>query len=330
MVAVFAALTSGGAASPRSEQAAELRAENAALAAKSRSALLELYALEQEQAAAQARSASIRGELDELELRRERVQVQLAVARHSLRVAERHLADRLRALYQSGQTDPVAVLLGSESLDEAMTSLESLRSVAAHDRQTVAQVRGARRGLAAASRALAARTAELRAARVAAERTAAALAGARAEREAYLARLASQRGLNSRQIDRLDAAASEAQARSEQIAAPVHAAGSVQTQVPRSAPAPAVPVAGPRALTVVATGYSLPGRTATGLPVGWGVVAVDPSVIPLGTTMTIPGYGVGIAADTGPGVYGASIDLWFPSIAQALAWGKRIVTVTLH
>ena len=66
VVAVFAALTSGGAASPPSEQAAELRAENVALAAKSRSALLELYALEQEQAAAQARIASIRGELDEL------------------------------------------------------------------------------------------------------------------------------------------------------------------------------------------------------------------------------------------------------------------------
>jgi peptidoglycan DL-endopeptidase CwlO len=329
VVAVFAALTSGGAASPPSEQAAELRAENAALAARSSSALLELYALEQEQAAAQARVASIRGELDELEERRRRVQVRLAVARYSLRVAERHLADRLRALYQRGQTDPVAVLLGSESLDEAMTSLESLRSVAAHDRQTVAQVRGARRGLAAAYRALAARTAELRAARAAAERTAAALAGARAEREAYLARLASQRGLNSRQIARLDAAAGAAQARSEQFAASVPAA-SVQTQVPRSAPATAVPVAGPRTLTVVATGYSLPGRTATGIPVAWGVVAVDPSVIPLGTKMTIPGYGVGIAADTGPGVYGTSIDLWFPSIAQALAWGKRLVTVTLH
>jgi 3D (Asp-Asp-Asp) domain-containing protein len=64
--------------------------------------------------------------------------------------------------------------------------------------------------------------------------------------------------------------------------------------------------------------------------VGWGVVAVDPSVIPLGTRLTIPGYGEGIAADTGPAVRGAMIDLWFPSAAQAAAWGKRAVTITLH
>ena len=79
-----------------------------------------------------------------------------------------------------------------------------------------------------------------------------------------------------------------------------------------------------------ATGYSLRGRTATGVPAGWGVVAVDPSVIPLGTRMTIPGYGEGIAADTGSAVVGATIDLWFPTTAQALAWGRRAVTITLH
>jgi 3D (Asp-Asp-Asp) domain-containing protein len=81
---------------------------------------------------------------------------------------------------------------------------------------------------------------------------------------------------------------------------------------------------------VSSTGYSLPGHTATGLPVGWGVVAVDPSVIPLGTKLTIPGYGEGVAADVGPGVRGATIDLWFPTLAQARAWGRRTLTITLH
>jgi 3D (Asp-Asp-Asp) domain-containing protein len=70
--------------------------------------------------------------------------------------------------------------------------------------------------------------------------------------------------------------------------------------------------------------------TASGVPVGWGIVAVDPSVIPLGTRMTIPGYGEGVAADTGGAVQGAIIDVWFPSTAQALAWGRRTVTITLH
>ena len=83
-------------------------------------------------------------------------------------------------------------------------------------------------------------------------------------------------------------------------------------------------------ITVTATGYSLPGHTATGLPVGPGIVAVDPSVIPLGTRMTIPGYGEGVAADTGSAVQGLTIDLWFPTLADALAWGRRTVTITLH
>jgi 3D (Asp-Asp-Asp) domain-containing protein len=72
------------------------------------------------------------------------------------------------------------------------------------------------------------------------------------------------------------------------------------------------------------------GSTATGAPAGWGVVAVDPSVIPLGTQLAIPGYGSGVAADTGSAVSGATVDLWFPTRAQARAWGRRTVTITLH
>jgi 3D (Asp-Asp-Asp) domain-containing protein len=59
------------------------------------------------------------------------------------------------------------------------------------------------------------------------------------------------------------------------------------------------------------------------------VVAVDPSVIPLGTRLTIPGYGSGVAADTGGAIQGATIDLWFPTVAQARAWGRRTVTISV-
>jgi 3D (Asp-Asp-Asp) domain-containing protein len=80
----------------------------------------------------------------------------------------------------------------------------------------------------------------------------------------------------------------------------------------------------------VATAYSLHGGTASGLPTGPGVVAVDPTVIPLGTRMVIPGYGPGIAADTGTAIKGLRIDLWFPTLKQALSWGRRTVTITLR
>ena len=53
-------------------------------------------------------------------------------------------------------------------------------------------------------------------------------------------------------------------------------------------------------------------------------------MIPLGTRLTVPGYGEAVAADTGSAVRGDDIDLWFPTLAQARAWGRRTVTITLH
>jgi cystine transport system substrate-binding protein len=81
-------------------------------------------------------------------------------------------------------------------------------------------------------------------------------------------------------------------------------------------------------MTVLATGYCLSGNTATGLPTGPGIVAVDPSVIPLGTRMTIPGYGEGVAADVGGSVKGARIDVWFASCSDASSF-TRTVTITI-
>jgi uncharacterized protein YabE (DUF348 family) len=54
------------------------------------------------------------------------------------------------------------------------------------------------------------------------------------------------------------------------------------------------------------------GITSTGVPVTKGIVAVDPSVIPYGTRMYIPGYGFAVAADTGGAIIGNIIDLGFP------------------
>src|SRR5213075_2009557 len=59
------------------------------------------------------------------------------------------------------------------------------------------------------------------------------------------------------------------------------------------------PPPGGRKMVADATCYILKGTTASGLPVGPGIVAVDPNVIPLGTRMYIPGYGKGIAVDIG-------------------------------
>jgi 3D (Asp-Asp-Asp) domain-containing protein len=83
-------------------------------------------------------------------------------------------------------------------------------------------------------------------------------------------------------------------------------------------------------LRVDAVAYHLPGRTALGMPVRRGVVAVDPSLIPLGTRMHVPGYGQSIAADVGTAIKGPIIDLRMPTDRAARRWGRRSVTVTVY
>jgi 3D (Asp-Asp-Asp) domain-containing protein len=83
-------------------------------------------------------------------------------------------------------------------------------------------------------------------------------------------------------------------------------------------------------LRVDAVAYHLPGKTASGLPVGKGVVAVDPELIPLGTRLFVPGYGRGIAADVGVAIKGRIIDVWMPNTAAARKWGRKTVTITLY
>lgn len=69
------------------------------------------------------------------------------------------------------------------------------------------------------------------------------------------------------------------------------------------------------------------GRTATGMPARYGVVAVDPRVIRLGSRLFIPGYGTAIAADTGGAIVGNRIDLCMDSYRSALNWGRQPVKV---
>jgi 3D (Asp-Asp-Asp) domain-containing protein len=83
-------------------------------------------------------------------------------------------------------------------------------------------------------------------------------------------------------------------------------------------------------LRVDAVGYSLPGRTVTGMSVTKGVVAVDPKVIPLRTRLFVPGYGMAVAADVGTAIKGRIIDLWFPTTAQARDWGRKAVVITVY
>jgi len=86
------------------------------------------------------------------------------------------------------------------------------------------------------------------------------------------------------------------------------------------------------ALHMIATAYAAgcyrcSGITASGVRAGFGVIAVDPRVIPLGTKLFIPGYGRAVAGDTGGAITGNRIDLGMSTNAAAMNYGRHSVTV---
>ena len=130
---------------------------------------------------------------------------------------------------------------------------------------------------------------------------------------------------------------------SETVVAPDHRIVVQGTAVVAAAvaePDASAPVAEPtggsecaRTMTVWATWYTAAsaggsGRTATGTTVHKGTVAVDPRVIPLGTRMHIPGYGYGVAEDTGGAIIGNKIDLGYGA-DDVKDWGTGYVDICI-
>ena len=318
-VVVVGTATVGGARA--SHDTNGLRARDAAIIAKSRAAVLDLYALDRRLDSAQAQLTALQQQESRLRAERAVLAQQLQIARLGAKTTQAQLAKHLRVLYEQGNVEPLEIVFGAKSLEDAMTSIDNLTATARANRDVLRRLDDARQHLLETKQALSTRTAAITSARAEAQSTVSALAGARAARSTYVAALARKRRLTESEIARAVAESRTASIRSAAI-----------VPVSQSAPPelPAVGTSSGLTLTVSASGYSIHGRTSSGLPTGYGVVAVDPSVIPLGTHMTVPGYGEAVAADTGSAIVGARIDLWFPTLDQARAWGRRTVTISLH
>jgi 3D (Asp-Asp-Asp) domain-containing protein/peptidoglycan hydrolase CwlO-like protein len=342
-----------------------LREKSAALAARSREAVVQLYALESRLQQANGDLARIDARAAALARQQDSARRRHRAAQRTMAVAQFRLGRQLRILYQQDEPDPIAVILGATSLDEAIDGLENITRTARATKAVIEQARSARRLIARTQRELAVQVGRTRAIRATLAATAAGLEQARAERTTYLSQLRQEQQLTVRQISSLERQAQKAHQRAQvvtqQAAAQQPSAQSTAAQEPET-PAPVAtttdapvdptepppppvesvsqgtpssPPATPGpprpggTMTVLATAYCLTGTTATGLPVGPGIVAVDPTVIPLGTRRTIPCYGEGVAADTGGAVRGARIDVWIASCAEARAF-TRTVTITFY
>ena len=293
--------------------------------------MLDLYAFESRLAGARNVLADVRARLASVAAEHARLRRQTAAVRYSLTVARGRLARTLRSLYKQGQPDPVAILLGAGSIDDAVAGIDDLRRAAESNRRLIAQLRRTDRRLKVMDARLRSHRRVLEAARRNAEQAVSVLSRAAHERAAAVSSIRVRLDLTRAETARLDRLARAAQRRSATVTARRAPLAPQTTAAGAERPLPQLPAPGTtKTLVVDAVAYHLPGRTASGLPVGVGVVAVDPSVIPLGTRMFVPGYGSAVAADVGSAVKGFVIDLWMPSRAKALAWGRRTVTITLY
>ena len=304
-------------------EAERLRAENDSIAARSQSALLDLYSLERRLARAEARVANLRSREAALERDRAAAQHRLQIARADVAEAERRLGLRLSDLYVQGEVDPIAVLLAAESLDDALSAVDGLTRMADQDGSILRQLRDARRELRDSLRAFSERQAAL-------DR----VLGAGGGRAGLRSRPPAPNGPRTSQGSR--AARRSTQPRSTGSATRRSAPPRARRWSPLLAPQPAPqPTPGPRnpggsPMTVDVVAYCGGVGTASGLPLGWGTVAVDTGMFPFGTKMYIPGYGDGVAADRGSAIVGKIIDIWFPTCAQARAWGRKTLTITVY
>ncbi|WP_114795985.1 3D domain-containing protein [Gaiella occulta] len=318
-----------------------LRARGAALQRAEQAALLQLYAAESSLARSRAALAALEARSAALAAAEADARRRTGIVRRSLAASRQRLASLLRDLYVQGDADPIAVILGASSLDEAVTGIESLSRAASQSARLGREAQSRAATLRVLSTRLAKRRGDLERARRDARAAARQLEDAVARRASTVAGLRRRRALTNVQIAALEERARAAQRASAKLAAAAAAAAAraepatavdtttTSPQPPDPIPAPQPP-GGTRTLVVDAVAYHLPGRTASGIPVGIGVIAVDPTVIPLGTRVFVPGYGPAVAADVGTAIKGAIIDLWMPSTARARAWGRRTVTITIY
>jgi 3D (Asp-Asp-Asp) domain-containing protein len=297
------------------------------LHAEAHQALLDLYALDTRLQTAQARLTLLSTQARRLRAQQILVRQELAATAGTLKASQSQLETNLRLLYKQGDVSTLGVLLGAQNLDEAVTKLDALSNMADESQNVMQTASAAQARLEQLRASLRQRRATIDTDIRGVQEEARSLASTRAARLSFIAQLHTKERLKQTQIKELQVAATRVERKSNAIQA---SAAAVPDPARAVDPAVTAPASTGQTLVVSSTGYSLPGNTSTGIPVGWGVIAVDPAVIPLGSRLSVPGYGEGVAADTGSAVRGADIDLWFPTPAQARAWGRRTVTITLH
>lgn len=267
--------------------------------------------LDQQASDLNSKLASLSSQSGSLEGRISAIQGEVQTKQQKLADKKSALAARARSMYVNGRVGTLELLLSTSSIAQYLQRQDDLHKVTAQDTRLIQEVRQQSRDLAGSLSQLKSKKAEVD--KVAGELNAKkdALAKTKSDKQALLAKAGPQ------------SAAVEQQTRTVE--------GKMQTINDSTPPAPTGKRTG-RFMTMTATAYSpqepgLDDHTASGMKATKGVVAVDPSVIPLGTRLYVEGYGNAIAGDTGSAIKGNRIDLCFDTLEECNAYGWRTVVV---
>ncbi|PEM84235.1 enterotoxin [Bacillus wiedmannii] len=236
----------------------------------------------------------------------------------------------------------VAETQAKAKAEEATKAREAAEAQAEAKAQEAAKAReAAKAGAEAKAQAAAEAQAEAKAEEAAKAREAAkAQEAAEAQAEAK-----AQEAAKAREAAKAQEAAEAREAAKAQEAAEAQEAAKAQkpaTQQPVAKETETSAPSSSRELRVVATAYtadplengykagdqvkSALGHNLTANP-NMKLIAVDPSVIPLGSKVWVEGYGVAIAGDTGGAIKGNKIDVLMPDKGTSSNWGRKTVTV---
>ncbi len=266
----------------------------------------------------------------EVETEAQAQQVRLGQVKQQLADRQTVLAQRLCGSYKNGNdANYLGVVMDSENFSDFLNRVDAINKIAESDRQLIGSIDDAQKSVEDNLAGLAAKQQELKSLVQDLSSDQQSLVSARQQQQSVVGSIQSQKKANDGQLAQLKSQAASIEAKMSQEQAQAAASSAAASGGNDGGGGYSPPSAGGTTITVVATAYCMAGGTATGMPAGPGIIAVDPNVIPLGSRVHVSGYGDAIAADTGGAIVGDRIDVWLPC-SQAYAWGSRTVTVTIY
>jgi peptidoglycan DL-endopeptidase CwlO len=107
------------------------------LESQRRAAILDLYALDSHVTAAQRNLSVLQERVGALRREQQRLEQQLAATRGTLHASQEQLAANLRSMYKRGNINTLAVVLGAQSLDDAVSQIDTLNAVTDQNKKVV-------------------------------------------------------------------------------------------------------------------------------------------------------------------------------------------------